>query len=266
MKVAYYTVDDLQLGQDPKGVTGWRLSHFLSLDDALTHYKSLLAAQEKSIGMTDGVHALEIARCVPLFACDREGEDILASYYKQFPLWADVEEAKAAVQTCTTALRLRYVLRPDAIVPIPKSDNLSSRLKDKYLWLDMNREIDSAIRLVYNAGTGWIPLKEWRCRASKHPLILKFKADGLTEGARMFFWRWSPGSMTCWFAARRNGLTKIHQKQEEKRNEDETNIDPLHVGTDTDDGTFSCGTGRKSGECGYFGSGMLPHFYYPQRG
>ena len=74
------------------------------------------------------------------------------------------------------------MLRPDAIVPITKSDNLSSRLKDKYLWLDMSREIDSAISLVYNAGTGWIPLKEWRCRASKHPLILKFKADGLTEG------------------------------------------------------------------------------------
>ena len=133
-------------------------------------------------GMTDGVHELEIARCVPLFEYDREGEDILASDYKQFPLWADIDEAKAAAQTCTTALRLRYLLRPDAIVPIPKSDNLSSRLKDKYLWLDMSREIDSAIRLVYNAGTGWIPLKEWKHRASKHPLILKFMADGLTEG------------------------------------------------------------------------------------
>ena len=31
------------------------------------------------MGMTDGVHELEIARCVPLFEYDREGEDILAS-------------------------------------------------------------------------------------------------------------------------------------------------------------------------------------------
>lgn len=182
MKVTYYTVDDLRLGHDPKGVTGWRLSHFLSLDGALAHYMSLPATQEKSMGMTDGVHELEIVRCVPIFADDKEGEDVLASDYRQFPLWADVDEAKTAVQACTTALRLRYLLRPDAIVPIPKSDNLSSQLKDKYLWLNMEREINSAIRSVYNAGTGWIPLKEWKRRASKHPLILKIKADGLTEG------------------------------------------------------------------------------------
>lgn len=182
MKVTYYTVDDLRLGHDPKGVSGWRLSHFLSLDDALAHYMSLPASKEKSMGLTDGVHELEIVRCVPIFAYDKEGEDILASDYRQFPLWANVDEAKAAAQACTTALRLRYLLRPDAIVPIPKSDILCSGLKDKYLWLNMEREMNSAIRLVYNAGTGWIPLKEWKRRASKHPLILKIKADGLTEG------------------------------------------------------------------------------------
>lgn len=36
--------------------------------------------------------------------------------------------------------------------------------------------------LAYRAGTGWIPLREWKRCASKHPLILKFMADGLTEG------------------------------------------------------------------------------------
>ena len=93
MNLSYYTVDDLRLGHDPKGVVGWRMSHFLSLDDALTHYASLSATGVKSLGLTDGVHCLEIARCVPLFEYDREGEDILASDYKQFPLWADVEES-----------------------------------------------------------------------------------------------------------------------------------------------------------------------------
>lgn len=43
MNLSYYTVDDLRLGHDPKGVVGWRMSHFLSLDDALTHYASLSA-------------------------------------------------------------------------------------------------------------------------------------------------------------------------------------------------------------------------------
>ena len=60
----------------PKGVVGWRMSHFLSLDDALMHYASLPATGVKSIGLTDGVHCLEIARCVPLFEYDREGEDL----------------------------------------------------------------------------------------------------------------------------------------------------------------------------------------------
>ena len=67
MNLSYYTVDDLRLGHDPKGVVGWRMSHFLSLDDALTHYASLSATGVKSLGLTDGVHCLEIARCVPLF-------------------------------------------------------------------------------------------------------------------------------------------------------------------------------------------------------
>ena len=136
MNLSYYTVDDLRLGHDPKGVVGWRMSHFLSLDDALTHYASLSATGVKSLGLTDGVHCLEIARCVPLFEYDREGEDILASDYKQFPLWADVEEVNTATQACISTLRLRYVLHPDAIVPIPKGDSLSSKLKDKYLWLN----------------------------------------------------------------------------------------------------------------------------------
>ena len=83
MNLSYYTVDDLRLGHDPKGVVGWRMSPFLSLDDALTHYASLPATGVKSLGLTDGVHCLEIARCVPLFEYDREGEDILASDYKQ---------------------------------------------------------------------------------------------------------------------------------------------------------------------------------------
>ena len=38
MKISFYTIDDLDLGYDPKGVTGYRLSNFLRLDDALIHY------------------------------------------------------------------------------------------------------------------------------------------------------------------------------------------------------------------------------------
>lgn len=99
MNLSYYTVDDLRLGYDPKGITGWRLSQFLSLKDALAHYMSLPAAGEKVLGLTDGVHCLEITKCVPLFQYDKEGEDILASDYRQYPLWAAEEEVKNATQT-----------------------------------------------------------------------------------------------------------------------------------------------------------------------
>ena len=54
MNLSYYTVDDLRLGHDPKGVVGWRMSHFLSLDDALMHY----ACYGSKISWTDGWSAL----------------------------------------------------------------------------------------------------------------------------------------------------------------------------------------------------------------
>ena len=41
MRISFYTIDDLRLGHDPKGVTGWRLSQFLNWRDALEHYHSL---------------------------------------------------------------------------------------------------------------------------------------------------------------------------------------------------------------------------------
>ena len=36
MRLSFYTIDDLRLGYDPKGVTGWRLSQFLNWRDALS--------------------------------------------------------------------------------------------------------------------------------------------------------------------------------------------------------------------------------------
>ena len=41
MRFSYYTIDDLRLGHDPRGVTGWRLSQFLHWRDALEHYRNL---------------------------------------------------------------------------------------------------------------------------------------------------------------------------------------------------------------------------------
>ena len=85
MNLSYYTVDDLRLGHDPKGVVGWRMSHFLSLDDALTHYASLPATGVKSLGLTDGVHCLEIARCVPEKA--KTSWPLITNSFRSGPMW-----------------------------------------------------------------------------------------------------------------------------------------------------------------------------------
>ena len=78
MRCSYYTIDDLRLGRDPRGVTGWRLSRFLSLADALEHYRSLPDSGVKAFGLTDGVHVLELVRHIPP-QDEKAGMDVLAS-------------------------------------------------------------------------------------------------------------------------------------------------------------------------------------------
>lgn len=181
MKIGYYTIDDVRLGYDPKGVSGWRLSRFLRLRDALEHYRELPASGVKVLGLTDGLHELELVRCVFLFHHDAAGESVLASDYRAFPLWRSVKEAGEAARACIKELLLRYMLTPDAAVPIPTSDKLPEALRDKYLWLSHDRRPDSAIRLVYVAGTGWVPPQKREHQPGTYPLVLSYRADGITE-------------------------------------------------------------------------------------
>ena len=67
MNISYYTIDDLRLGHDPAGITGWRLRQYLSPEDAMMQYKDLPVTAEKSLGLTDGVHTLELMRCCLLY-------------------------------------------------------------------------------------------------------------------------------------------------------------------------------------------------------
>lgn len=66
MNISFYTIDDLSLGYDPKGVTGYRLSQFLCLEDALLHYRDLSASKQKALGLTDGTHVLPLVECCRL--------------------------------------------------------------------------------------------------------------------------------------------------------------------------------------------------------
>ena len=86
MNISYYTIDDLRrLSKHPRQ-KGRGMEQFPTLEEALTHYRTLPAAGIRALGLTDGVHVLELVKCLPLLPDDRTGEDVLASDYRQFPL------------------------------------------------------------------------------------------------------------------------------------------------------------------------------------
>ena len=78
MRISFYTIDDLRLGHDPKGVTGWRLSQFLNWRDALEHYYSLPNDRVKEFGLSNGVQVLQLVQLVQLMAAQRRQNSMLS--------------------------------------------------------------------------------------------------------------------------------------------------------------------------------------------
>ena len=210
MPLSYYTIDDMSLPRKGMLRKGWSVQHFDNLEEAIRSYREISLSKDKRLGLTDSIHTLELVRCVPLVSFDAEGEGILASDYRQYPLWADLPEAKSATQTCIKQFSLRYQFCSEAIMPLPRSNRLPKHLRDKYLWLSINHDPDSAIRWVYIGGTGWVPLEEWKRHASWDS---NYGRMGWQSAAIIVIWRSSPGNTICWFAAPWSGFTKIHQRQ-----------------------------------------------------
>lgn len=214
MKLSYYTVDDMSLPRKKFLRKGWTIQHFETIEEAISHYISIPSSKDKRLGLTDGMHVLELVRCVPLFEYDTEGEDILASDYTQYPLWSDLLAAKISTQICTERLHLRYMLYPKAIMPIPTLNQLPKEHRDKYLVLGINHSQDSAIRWVYIAGTGWVSLEEWKRRASSLPLVLKYQVDGLTERGSFISMEILPWEYDLLVRRTLERLNQIHKKEE----------------------------------------------------
>ena len=74
MSMIYYTVDDLCPGR-----SGWGVKRFSTLNDAISHYRTLPMDGARVLGMADDNHAYELIRCVRLFPGDAQGEDVLAA-------------------------------------------------------------------------------------------------------------------------------------------------------------------------------------------
>ena len=181
MNISYYTIDDLRLPAKRLLRKGWTMERFPTLEEALARYRALPASGIKVLGLTDGAHVLEVVKCLPLFPDDREGEDILASDYSQFPLWSHEPEAAKASVTCIAALGLRYRVSETVLTPIPSPEGLPQELQGKFLWLNLSGEVQSAINRVYVAGRGWESPGTLNRRSDPMPLVLKYQVDGITE-------------------------------------------------------------------------------------
>ena len=181
MKISYYTIDDLSLPPRRLLRKGWTMEQFLTLAHALIRYRELSATGVKVLGLTDGVQALELVKCLPPYPDDVEGETVWASDYRTLTLWRDRPESARAEAACETAFHPRYRVDGAVLVPVSQFKTLSKRLQDKYLWLNVREDEHSAIRWVYAAGKGWVPPSILYRRTDRPILVLKYQADGLTE-------------------------------------------------------------------------------------
>lgn len=180
MRISFYTIDDLRLGHDPKGVTGWRLSQFLNWRDALEHYYSLPNDRVKEFGLSNGVQVLQLVRCLPLFPGDRRGHDVLLTDGIVQPLWRAEPRAAETARTVVTHLDIRYCLDHNRIVPAPEP--LPEHLEDVRL-----PDGASAVRRVRVAGEGWLTPEELERRYMtaiqdyRYPLVLMYLVDTMAE-------------------------------------------------------------------------------------
>ena len=75
----YYIIDDLRLPPKRTFHKGWTMERFPSLQEALARYRALPSRQAKSLGMTDGIHVLELARHVLIYPAETAWEDVQAA-------------------------------------------------------------------------------------------------------------------------------------------------------------------------------------------
>ena len=183
MSLTCYTMDDLRLGRGGFLRKGWTIQQFRELEEALAHYRGIPITKRKVLGMTDGFHVLELVKNVPLLPDDPEGEDVLASELGEpLPAWADTPETRRAVRICVEALELRYQIEDKILAPIPvNKKQRRKKLAGKYLWPDVPGNPASALRWVYLAGRGWLAPSALKESAAVLPLVLKVRADGITD-------------------------------------------------------------------------------------
>lgn len=172
----FYVIDSLWEGR-------LDTSHFRRLPDAVQAYRALPAANRKALGVQQGADAIDLVQCLPLFPHDKEGEDVMALRFLEFPLWKSDPQVMEAAQELASRLHIRYCLYRRCIIPAPDRDKLPRALRDRYLWPDEPGDFDTAAQWIYTAGLGRLSAAEFKNRyggsTPQYPLVVHIGAHGM---------------------------------------------------------------------------------------
>lgn len=177
MKLSFYTIDDLRLGPNL-----WTESRFDAVQDALAHYQSLPDGTVKELGLMDGTRKLPLIRRAALLPNEEAHENVLVTDQLTQPPWRGALEVLTAARKCVSALKVRYCLDRDLLVPKPAE--LPEELRQSGFG-------PPAVRRVYIATAGWLTPAELKRRFPEergvfsYPLVLKYLTDvHLDDGPR----------------------------------------------------------------------------------
>lgn len=173
MKLSFYVLDDFRLG--PELGTERR---FLAIQDALADYRDLPLDAAKELGLMDGQRSMPLIRRTAPHPSGTACENALVTEHLIQPPWRGAPEVLTAARKCVSALKVRYCLDRDRLVPkpVPPPDDLP---KSSYG--------PPAVRRTYVAGIGWLSTFQLERRfpleggAFSYPLVLKYLADIQTD-------------------------------------------------------------------------------------
>ena len=160
------------------------VSHLRSLTDAVQTYRALPASCRKALGVRQGADAIDLVQCLPLFPHDKEGEDVMALRFLDFPMWKSDPQLMGAAQELASRLHIRYCLFRRCIIPVPDRDRLPRALRGKYLWPDEPGDFETAAQWIYVAGVGRLSAAEFKRRhragnSAAYPLVTHISAHGM---------------------------------------------------------------------------------------
>lgn len=177
MKLSFYTIDDLRLGSSL-----WTETRLDSIQEALTHYRTLPDSAAKELGVMNGVQRLRLIRRAAAYPSEELRENVLITDRLTQPPWRGSPEVLSSARKCVSALKVRYCLDHDRLVPKPAE--LPEELRQSGFG-------PPVVRRVYIATAGWLTPAELKRRfpeergASSCPLVLKYLTDvHLDDGPR----------------------------------------------------------------------------------